>query len=137
MFEHNMALTVCHSSEGQTMSFLAILLLATVVMWRSKQTVMAQSTLFLSECSCIVPNLDDFSTVFSGNVFGFIGSFEAWLNDDVLDSEIIPTGMQESRSSPCSHKKGGCVLIYVRNNLGSRRWNGQGISIEIIWAELN
>ena len=86
-----------------------------------------------SEMFC---QIHTFQKLVYSNAYEIICVTEAWLKDFFLDSEILDTGYTIFRRDR-AERKGGGVLIAVKDNLNCRRRSNLETGLEMLCVELN
>ena len=68
-----------------------------------------------------VSNLKSFQDLVYAENLDIVSVTETWLNDNVSDHEILPSGYNIIRKDRPSNKRGGSVLLALRNGIQYNR----------------
>ena len=68
-----------------------------------------------------VSNLKSFQDLVYAENLDIVSVTETWLNDNVSDHEILPSGYNIIRKDRPSNKRGGGVLLALRNGIQYNR----------------
>ena len=85
--------------------------------------------------------LDDFNSHFTAKDYDFISITETWLNDNIMDCEILKeldyvTYRRDRDASISTKKDSDCTMCSVRNYLTSKRRRDLETPMEILWIEV-
>ncbi|XP_068703977.1 uncharacterized protein [Montipora foliosa] len=94
-------------------------------------------SLMLLNARSLVNKLVDFQASIYANSENIVIVFETWLTSAILDHEILPSGYVVYRRDRGNDKRGGRVLIAIKNDVASARRTDLESNCELVVMEVN